>query len=389
MVKKIGILDTTTNYVKQLIDGIQENKDSGIKLLFYAKKNERKDWMPHPKNVWSSMLYPLQVFQACAKDHLDILHIQFEFGTFGSFFTTLLYPFLLVLLKLLPTKVITTFHASITLEDVSEEFVDQLIPFKSINLVIQLKLFFIILYKSVSTFTDKLLIHSKLFRDRMVKTYNFTENKVIHIPIGISSKARIYSRKLLEKWESKIGNKRIILFFGTIAPRKGLEYLIPAFKDILKKKAEFVLVIAGAFVNRYESYLQEIRNIIEDLDLTDDVILTGGLPMKYVHTFLEAAEVVIFPYTYSISASGPLVFAIEHKKPIIASGINFFKEELKNGKAGLLIPIKDKNAIYNSLLRLTTDKELQNKYKKELEKMIKTQSLKEVGRKHIEIYKSM
>jgi len=83
---------------------------------------------------------------------------------------------------------------------------------------------------------------------------------------------------------------------------------------------------------------------------------------------------VVLPYTYSISSSLPLSFAIQHHKPVVATSIGSLKEEIEDGKDGILCPPKDHICLRKAMEKLIEDKKLyqklsmgmKNKYKNHL-----------------------
>jgi glycosyltransferase involved in cell wall biosynthesis len=341
--------------------------------------------MPNAKEVWTSYFYPFQIFHACLKEKPDILHIQFELNTFGSFFTSLLYFVLLLLFRFIPTKVVTTFHAAVPKESIDKGFVNQLIPFKFMNSEFLLKLVFTFLYKVVTRWSDITIVHSKGFKRKLTRSYHLQASSLISIPHGINASPQIPPATLLDPWAKELHGKKLILFFGTVAPRKGLEYLIPAFNKIRQIDPTFVLGIVGGFVSTYVRYLKTIQNLLIEQNLEKDVILAGEIPMDVVHAFLEAAEVVVFPYTYSISASGPLAFALEHRKPIVASNIGYFKEELKEGKYGTLVPIKNVQALIDGIMHITSELK-KGVTRPKLSDLCNSHSWENIGKQHIDTY---
>ena len=73
----------------------------------------------------------------------------------------------------------------------------------------------------------------------------------------------------------EIAQKPMVLFLSRISPQKGLDRLIPAFAQMLRKApSDAVLVIAGP---DYENYSATVKSLIDRHDVRDRVIFTGML----------------------------------------------------------------------------------------------------------------
>ena len=64
---------------------------------------------------------------------------------------------------------------------------------------------------------------------------------------------------------------KVLLFFGNIAPYKGLEYLVAAFDELLKKEGNYRLLIIGS-PKGPATYWNQIRRGIENSGIADRVI---------------------------------------------------------------------------------------------------------------------
>ena len=76
-------------------------KGKGVVFL-YAPKNSTPKRVGYCiyQCVWSTHLYPIQIIKQAIRDKVKIIHIQFEFITFGEFYRSILMLPLIVLLRL-------------------------------------------------------------------------------------------------------------------------------------------------------------------------------------------------------------------------------------------------------------------------------------------------
>lgn len=155
--------------------------------------------------------------------------------------------------------------------------------------------------------------------------------------------------------------KRVILAFGFVRPDKGFHYLIEASAEILKHSPETVLVIAGQPKGSLAvSYAQQLQNLIGELDINSQVVTDFAyIPDEKLHMYLQAADVVVIPYTRVMGASGPMHHALSYGKPVIATNVG-----QNRGMQGtcLLVPPKDVTELHDALRCLLENHSLWNDY---------------------------
>jgi len=328
-------------------------KGKGIVFL-YGPKNSTSKQIGYCiyRRVWSPFLYPIQIIKQAIRDKVKILHIQFEFVTFGKFYVSILVIPLIALSKLLNFKVVVTLHGPVFPKNMSEEIINNLLPSSS-KILVYLTVFYIILfYKLVNFLSSKIIVHAKIFQ-RWLFTYGI--KNCIVIPHGVIDAAPMINHVKLNSWSSCFHDKKIILYFGVLSPRKGLEYLIRSFQEIASNFPESVLIIAGYEPYYYQNYKKSLEELIKSLGLEHKVFFTGFIEDEDVHILFSMAEIIVLPYIYSVSASGPLSIAIQHRKPIVATKTAFFSEILLNRCDAILIPPRDARALTKAIAKLLED----------------------------------
>lgn len=176
------------------------------------------------------------------------------------------------------------------------------------------------------------------------------------IPIGSDTVKPLKNNASLgEDIEELMKGKKIILFFGFILKRKGLEYLINAFSELHKKFPEYILIFAGGTLNYQNFYMLDLQKQIRKLELTHKILFTGFLTEGQIHRLYKEAQFLVLPYTYSISSSLPLTFAIQYHKPVIATDIGSLSEEIRNGKDGILCKARNVKSLENAMEKIMVD----------------------------------
>src|SRR5436189_5850816 len=107
----------------------------------------------------------------------------------------------------------------------------------------------------------------------MTSEFRISESKVSVIPFVINNtvpSTRLSSAQAKRQLGISESDKAL-LFFGNIAPYKGLEYLISAFKELLNKDRSYRLIIVGK-PKGSECYWKQVRQGIARSGIRDRVI---------------------------------------------------------------------------------------------------------------------
>jgi glycosyltransferase involved in cell wall biosynthesis len=129
---------------------------------------------------------------------------------------------------------------------------------------------------------------------------------------------------------------KVILFFGTIAPYKGLEYLLAAFNLIASNDPTYRLVIAGRPRRGSEDYWREIEAAIRRSEHASRILQTIEFVRDdQTELYFKAADVVVLPYLH-IFQSGVLFLAYSFGVPVIATDVGDLKEDVLAGDTGFV-----------------------------------------------------
>ena len=124
----------------------------------------------------------------------------------------------------------------------------------------------------------------------------------------------------------------VILFFGFIRKYKGLDLLIAAMPEVLKRIPNAKLLIAGEFYGDPEPYLEQIKQ----LHLEDHTLLhTEFIADNEIRNYLCAADVVVQPYIHA-TQSGVTPLAYHFELPMIVTNVGGLPDMVPQGKVGLV-----------------------------------------------------
>jgi glycosyltransferase involved in cell wall biosynthesis len=190
--------------------------------------------------------------------------------------------------------------------------------------------------------SDHIFVHTNGMKSELVADFRVTEDKVSVIPFGINNTVPNSSLSSAEA-KHQLGlssSDRIMLFFGNIAPYKGLEYLVSAFAALLNSERSYRLIIAGRLKGS-EGYWKQIQQGIARSGIRDRVIeRIEYIPDEETELFFKAADVLILPYT-RVFQSGVLFLGYSFGLPAIASDVGSLKEEIIEGQTGFVFKPQD------------------------------------------------
>jgi len=189
---------------------------------------------------------------------------------------------------------------------------------------------------------DYILLPSE-FVKRSFLDYGFPEKKLIKVPYGFNS---FEKSNINDDHESKIFS---VLYVGSISVRKGLKYLIEAFRQLnhpFKK-----LTIVGP-----ETKITGLNGVL----IPEGVVFTGVLKGEELENVYKQASVFCLP---SIEEGLALVLgeALSFGLPIIATINSGAEEIITEGEEGYIVPIRDSDSILQKLQLLADDEFLYKK----------------------------
>jgi D-inositol-3-phosphate glycosyltransferase len=186
--------------------------------------------------------------------------------------------------------------------------------------------------------SDHIFVHTERMKRELLEEFGVCERAVTVVPFGINNAVPDTDLTPAEaKQRLGIrGGQRTILFFGSIAPYKGLDLLVAAFQRILAGNADYRLIIAGRPKGGCEKYLHEIQQTISGGVGPGSVIQKiRFIPDEEIELYFKAADVLALPYT-RIFQSGVLFLGFSFGLPAVAADVGSFGEDIIEGRTGFL-----------------------------------------------------
>ena len=208
---------------------------------------------------------------------------------------------------------------------------------------------------------DRIFVHTQRMQQELVTTFGVPRKKVKVIPFGINNTLPSTSLTSLEaKQRFGIGPRhKTMLFFGNIAPYKGLEHLVTALGSLVKQDSDYRLVVAGR-TKGSDGYWSMVREAILRDGLEGKIIQRiEYIPDDQVEQYFKAADVLVLPYTH-IFQSGVLFLGYSFGLPVIASDVGSVSEDIIEGRTGFVCKTRDPVSIARAVTKYFESNLFQN-----------------------------
>ena len=182
--------------------------------------------------------------------------------------------------------------------------------------------------------------------------------KVIHNSVDTKRFKPDHSKKLAVRQRLGIpAGASVIGFVGRIEKQKRPRSIIDAFSRIAHRNPSVYLVMVGA-----GPLEKSVRQMVEDLGLTDKVIFTGW--QSKVEEFMPAFDVVL-QLSNNEGFGTSTAEAMACGVPVIGTDVPGTRDILQKGRGGILVPLEDEQAAADACLSLLQDSSQRLKFSEE------------------------
>jgi glycosyltransferase involved in cell wall biosynthesis len=200
--------------------------------------------------------------------------------------------------------------------------------------------------------SNGVFVHTNRMKTQLREDFHVPDEKIAVVPFGINNTVR-NSSLTHSGARHRLGlqdNRKVILFFGGIAPYKGLEYLIEAFAIHAKGQRDSTLVIAGNFRAKPD-YRQRIESIIARSGVQPSILQRfDHIPDDETEVYFKASDILVLPYTH-VFQSGVLFLGYSFGLPVIVSDVGSLREDVVEGKTGFVFQPKDTQDLARAIRR--------------------------------------
>ena len=220
-------------------------------------------------------------------------------------------------------------------------------------------------------------------------------NRLYRIPIGANVEVapieRVEARKWLRQQYQWSDNTTVITFFGFLHPVKGIESLLAAFKPVAAQKPVRLILVGGVeslALPREEAkkYSNKLHTLVEDLELTQRVAITGYLEAEAASYCLSGGDIGVLPFHHGVTLkSGSLLTLFAHGLPVVATRPDRPDFDLDDSLL-YAVPPRNVEALTAALLKLVDDQKMRLRLAANGYNFVRRFTWTDIAQKHLDIY---
>ncbi len=209
----------------------------------------------------------------------------------------------------------------------------------------------------------RIMVMNDLAREILGEIYGIDEAKISFIHHGAPAPAEGDREEI--RAALGLSGKKVLSTFGLVGPGKGLEYVVRALPEILRRHPEVIYLIIGKThpgVQRIhrESYRDHLASLAGELGVADSVRFVNAYQTKRdIIRYLAATDIYITPYLNPAQiCSGTLAYAMAAGKAIVSTPYLYARFLLAEDR-GRLVSFRDPEAIARAVNEILGDASVQ------------------------------
>jgi glycosyltransferase involved in cell wall biosynthesis len=215
-------------------------------------------------------------------------------------------------------------------------------------------------FASVLSYFDALIVHTEFSRRRVIEMGWCRPENVHVVPHGV---LECHDLPTNVSSTASADGEQTILFFGSVRPYKGIDYLIRALAKLpAGLLASTRLVVAGNPGMDTSKLFDLAQSLGVDHRITWHLRFIRD---EEIPEFFHRASLIVLPYR-EIDQSGVLMTAVAFGKPIVASRIGGIPEVVHDGIHGYLVDVGDVDGLATAVSKVLLDREKREDMQKAL-----------------------
>jgi glycosyltransferase involved in cell wall biosynthesis len=362
--RQCGIGTFTKNLRVSMLGNINDDEPDES---FVVALDNHQDCGTYPKEVGMTIQQDSQTDYLEAAKYInlsgaDVCILEHEFGIFGGQNGVYILP----LLHRLEIPLIVTLHTILKKPSYNEKAV----------------------LREICKMADKIVVMSLKAIDFLIGIYKVKISKIAYIQHGVPD---ILFGKQKVKKDFKLENKKVILTFGFLGRNKGIETVIKALPEIIKKHPDAIYIILGKThpnVLQFsgEEYRISLMQLVSQLGMEDHVLfLNEFIEQKELFKYLSACDIYVTPYLNEAQiTSGTLSYAIGVGAAVVSTPYWHAQELLDEGR-GVLFKFNDYKKLAKVINKLFDNPEEIKKFRTKAFEYGRTITWPKTGKKYVEL----
>ncbi|MFV8375729.1 glycosyltransferase [Flavobacterium sp. LB1P71] len=270
------------------------------------------------------------------RNDIGLVCIQHEFGLFCGEYG----EYILSLILALNKPIVTVFHTVLPNPDEKRKKI----------------------VRAIADLSDRIIVLTKKSKAILTNDYDVHETKTIVIPHGNHSV--LWEQKENLKTKYNFADKIVMSTFGLISKNKGIETVLRALPEIVKKHSEVIYLVIGKthpeiICCEGEKYRDSLIDIVHELGLESNVIFINEyLDLCQLLEYLTVSDIYLFSSKDPNQAvSGTFAYAMSCGCAVISNPIPHAVESLVDGNGILLNEFDKPEEFKKAILYLIENKE--------------------------------
>lgn len=206
---------------------------------------------------------------------------------------------------------------------------------------------------------ETIVVMAEAARRLLVELYHADPDQVIVIPHGVPDRPFCETGPM--KAKLGLAGHDVILTFGLLSPGKGIETMIAAMPEVIRRNPGIVYVVLGAthphaIAWQGEDYRESLQSLAGRLGVADRVrFIDAFVEEDELLDYLAAADIYVTPYLNPAQVtSGTLAYAVGLGKPIVSTPY-IHAVEMLGGEYGRLVDFGDSAGFASAINALLED----------------------------------
>ncbi len=331
------------------IDGDEQDLDYPEEVKLTIRQNRQRDYVTAAKQINYS--------------DADVCILEHEFGIFGGDDGV----YILSLIHRLELPLIVTLHTVLNDPSYTQRSI----------------------IEDIGNRAARIVVMSKRAVDFLTDIYHIPREKIDYIEHGVPDFKKVSSADIKKKFNFE--DRKVLLTFGLISRNKGIETVINALPDVVRKYPELLYIISGkthpeVLKHSGEEYRSFLQRLIKEYGIEKNVFFNNAfLSEEKLFEYLSASDIYITPYLNEEQiTSGTLSYAVGVGSAVVSTPYWHAQEILDEGR-GRLFGFKDSIQLSKVILELLDDEKNINDLKERAYEYGKKLRWPKIGRQYLSL----
>lgn len=194
--------------------------------------------------------------------------------------------------------------------------------------------------------SHRIIASTEREKEAIVRYYGATPDRIGVVPCGVNRELFQPIDKQTARRQLELNDKKIILFVGRIDPLKGIGQLLQAVSS-LRDTTNPRLVIIGGDEDDGDA-VKWLKEVTEDLNLTDRVTFKGMVKHKELPLYYNAADVTVVPSYYE-SFGLVALESLACGTPVVSTDVGNMRNIIRQGETGYVLADNDPKGLASKI----------------------------------------